>query len=58
MPFLPLKMLRTKERIPISSSSAIFTFKLTFESYEEFGGVSFLSLQLWIMVKNTMYFYE
>jgi hypothetical protein len=33
------KVLRVREHIPTPSSSIIFTFRLAFESYEEFGGV-------------------
>jgi len=35
-----LKVLRVKEHIPTPFSSIVFTFKLAFESYEEFGGAS------------------
>jgi hypothetical protein len=34
-----LKVLQAKERIP-TLFSVVFTFRLTFESYEEYGGVS------------------
>jgi hypothetical protein len=33
-----LKVLQAKERTPTPSSSIVFTFKLAFESFEEFGG--------------------
>ncbi len=34
------KVLQVREHIPIPSSFDVFTFELTFESYEEFGGAS------------------
>jgi len=34
------EVLRTKECIPTTLSSIVFTFELAFESYEKFGGAS------------------
>jgi hypothetical protein len=45
MPLYP-EMLRAKVRIPTISSSIVFTFRLTFESYEKFGGVLITMAQM------------